>query len=73
MKAKFKKFLIDNGAYRKFVRNVKDQKGMSFNEYCGIDGIWNSAITSAFSWDKAPDGFDYWHTLSNKWLKAIKK
>ena len=69
MKAKFKKFLIDNRAYEKFVCNIKFERNMSFDEYCSIDGIWDRAITSAFNWGLTPpdEDFFYWNALNNKW------
>jgi len=72
MKAKFKKFLTDNRIYRKFVRNLKDQKNMSFDEYCGINGIWDEAIIDAFTWGSPRDSFDYWSTFNKKWEKLLE-
>ena len=73
MKAKFKKFLTNNRAYSKFVRNVKDQRNMSFDEYCSKDGIGDRTITSAFNWGLTPleEDFLYWSKLNEKWLKLL--
>jgi len=72
MKAKFKKFLIANSAYEKFVRNLKYERDMNFDEYCAIE--WDRAITSAFNWGLTPpdENFLYWSKLNEKWLKLLK-
>jgi len=79
MKAKFKKFLTDNGAYRKFVRNLKDYRDMSFDEYCDKAEKWDKIIISAYHWFKSnesmpfgTEGFSYWHKLHIKWLKLLE-
>ena len=72
MKAKFKKFLTDNKAYEKFVHNIKNERNMCFSEYCGIIGIDDRAITSAFNWGLTPEDFYYWDKLNKKWLKLLE-
>ena len=72
MKTKFKKFLIDNRAYEKFVRNIKNERDMNFDEYCEIDGIWDRVLTSAFYWYRTTEGEKYWNVLNNKWEKLLE-
>ena len=73
MKAKFKKFLTNNRAYSKFVRNIKSQwRNRNFTEYCDRDENWDRIIYRAFHWRITPEGFSYWNVLNNKWEKLLE-
>jgi hypothetical protein len=67
----FKKFLIDNGVYNKYVKYCNDNKydvaagrnmSQDFQKYKPEDYLfW------AFTWEYTDEGHGYWQNLNNKW------
>ena len=61
MTNKFRKFLKENNAYEKYIKN---NKGESKNPYIYFDG---------FHWVSSDEGYDYWNELDNKWFDFIEE
>lgn len=55
MTRKFRKFLKNNNAYDKYVKN---NNGESENPYTFFEG---------FIWMNTPEGYEYWLELDDKW------
>ncbi len=69
LKKSLESFLIENGAYNSFVRNlVRGAGGHPFIPYL-IDGINSrfgaACIDGAFVWCSTPEGLDYWNELAD--------
>lgn len=62
----FKKFLIDNGIYKKYCWNfnIKYNKGTKIKNK--KDFIYN-----AFSWGNTSEGYEYWHFMDERWQSFI--
>ena len=71
---KFIKFLKKNRAYKKFINNLKnlnnDETTKDIDKYLPITGP-HIYIWAAFTWDKSPEGNNYWHNLTDKWDEEI--
>ena len=62
MKRKLETFLKSHGAYSKFIKNMRadcTKWGVPFE--LGLSNC--TAIIAQFSWNKSPEGFDYWNKL----------
>ena len=59
MTEKFRKFLKDNDAYDKYVKN---NKGKSNNPFTDFD---------AFVWSKSDEGYNYWNNLDCLWYDIL--
>lgn len=65
----FKRFLEKRGAYEPFCRNLRNQKGLSFEEYMKP---YHHEVSGAFKWAETPEGFDYWDSLYEEWTREVK-
>lgn len=65
---KFRQFLIDNGAYTKYINNVKQLCGRlpNFIEKFS-ENNQRELINHAFTWDRTPEDQNYWSDLNDKW------
>ena len=77
MEEKLIKFLKDRKIYAKFMRNMKkDAEYETMKEviaYCDATnakyGIGATAITTAFIWDKTPEGYAFWSNINAEFCK----
>jgi len=53
-----RQWLIDNGCYEQWCRNVQNGDD--------IDDTLHTLIDSAFTWAETPEGHEYWKTLHRK-------
>ena len=56
---KFTKFLIENGAYEKFVK--------ASSPYCYKIKVSFNIIGSFFVWSDTEEGYDFWNELNDRW------
>lgn len=69
-RANLKDFLIEERAYLRFRRNLMDQRKNHFkspDEWFGLYGWSIMAISGAFQWVKAREGYEYWKRINEKW------
>lgn len=69
-KPDFKRFLEKRGAYESFCKNLRNQRGLSFEEYIGTHPF--DSTSSAFTWSETPEGFDYWFIVYADWTREVK-
>ncbi len=66
----FIQFLLRNGSLAAFIANVRNDRGESLTRY-----LRNTEpaffISSAFRFDKTPEGFQYWDYLSDEWNSIL--
>lgn len=74
------KFLKDNDILEKFKYNLNNLSGTSLTDYIktfyekeGLATVELNFITSAFMFDKTPEGVDFWGEIYNKWLIYYKE
>lgn len=62
----FFKFLKRNDIYGKFLNNINNvgRKIKYFFERADKSAY----VSSAFNWDRTPEGFKYWDDINRKWL-----
>ena len=70
-KPDFKRFLEKRGAYEPFCKNLRNQKGLSFEEYMGTLFLELDAVSSAFTWSETLEGIDYWHIVCEAWRREV--
>ena len=60
---------------KKFEANFRAQKApqCSFSEFIVSTGSTADAVRRAFSWTIAPEGFEFWNTISNLWMKFLEE
>jgi hypothetical protein len=74
----FIKFLKDNGAYDKFVKNLNDFWKKNIDEYLNIQQPveeyihYEDYIVSAFSLTQTDEGAEYWWDLDDLWNYLIR-
>lgn len=68
LKPNLKNFLIENGAYEEFIRNL-----MSYGNVFSIEKVNSSkglvCFASAFVWKNTPEKHKYWSDLADKFDK----
>ncbi len=77
MEEKLIKYLKDNKLYSKFMKNMKrDAEYETLKEiidYCEATnikyGIGATPITTAFIWDKTPEGYAFWSNVNAAFCK----
>lgn len=63
----FKRFLIDHGCLKKYIRNCGKQFKENFKRAGRED-----YINLAFTWDESPEGESYWSDLDEEWNEIIE-
>lgn len=70
---KLKKFLEENNALGKFIKNITEKKLEYFDKNQAIECIKmyttdsnKNAINCAFTWSDTTEGHSYWNNLDNK-------
>ena len=79
----FKNFLKENGAYNNYIININNSKIYHFSEIGINDENFNTVIKKInnmldwidipFTWDKTPEGQNFWSILNDKWFKICNK
>ena len=68
MKEQFIEFLKENEAYRDYIKNLKNHRGLTLDEYfnrrCADE---ESVLMDAFVWAETKEGYEYWKNLNKKW------
>jgi hypothetical protein len=64
---KFIKFLKKRKAYSKFIRNFKNYRVISINEYLMSRIRSYDIIVCAFHWSTTDEGDRFWRNISNHW------
>ena len=64
-KDQLREFLVKHKAFRKFCRNLKEKRGMTYKEYISNKYSGN-LISGAFTWRLTPEGAEYWSDLADK-------
>ena len=66
-------FLNTNIA-KKFEANFRAQKPqLSFSGFIVSSGSTTSAVWRAFAWVVTPEGFEFWNTISDLWMKFLEE
>jgi len=65
-----KNFLVEHGAFEKFIKAMNDEGIRSFNAVAD-DG--DNAFIWSFTWCVTQDGYDYWDELDAKFCYAYKE
>lgn len=69
MKEKFINFLKVNKAHEKFIKNLRNSRYSSIDEF--EDEEYDDWILNAFRWDKTPEGEEYWQELDDMWCNQV--
>ena len=73
MKTNILSFLNTNIA-KKFEANFRAQNAQgSFSEFIVSTGSTDSAVWRAFAWFVTPEGFEFWNTISDLWMKFLEE
>lgn len=57
----------------KFEANFRAQRTDSFAKFIVEYGSKEEAVSAAFPWAETPEGFEFWSTISDLWLKFLKE
>lgn len=57
----------------KFEANFRAQYTDSFAKFLVEYGSKEEVVSSAFVWDKTPEGFEFWNTISDLWMKFLEE
>ena len=57
----------------KFEANFRAQRTESFAKFIVESGSKEEAVSSAFFWAETPEGYHFWGTVDNLWLKFLKE
>lgn len=57
----------------KFEANFRAQRTDSFAKFLVEYGSKEEAVIAAFYWAETPEGFECWETISDLWMKFLKK
>ena len=57
----------------KFEANFRAQRTDSFAKFIVEYGSREEVVSSAFFWDKTPEGHHFWKAVENLWMKFLKK
>ena len=80
-KQHFIKFLKDNNAYEQFMFYFDSRRGKLFRErknlLCSSESYFyvcykKNYLIDAFLWIDTSQNYDYWESLSNKWIKLLE-
>lgn len=69
-KIDYKKFLLDNGAYRQFCDNLLSLENQTFKMFWDDlvkRGTEHDGGSFSFSWSESVEGFEFWNSLDTKW------
>ena len=72
MKTNILSFLNSNIA-KKFEANFRAQRTGSFAKFITEYDSKEGAVSSAFSWDETPEGFEFWEMISDLWMKFLEE
>ena len=73
MKTNILSFLNTNIA-KKFEANFRAQNAQgSFSEFIVSTGSTTNAVWRAFAWVVTPEGFEFWNTISDLWMKFLEE
>ena len=73
MRTNILSFLNTNIA-KKFEANFRAQKTQSsFSEFIVSTGSATDAVSRAFVWKTTPEGFEFWDTISDLWMKFLEE
>lgn len=67
-------FLKDTDVYEAYVRNLKEHRGLTLDEYydrrCMDE---KSVFLDAFVWAETKERYKYWKNINGKWLNKIEE
>jgi hypothetical protein len=66
-RAKLERFLKLHNAYDKYKRNIRNMEIVVDHKPCNDQML----ITSAFSWGRSPEGYEYWERLDRYWNRLL--
>ena len=69
-KDQLREFLVKHKAFRKFCRNLEEDRDMTYKEYISYEHE-GSLIGGAFTWRSTPEGVEYWSDLSSKFRSGV--
>lgn len=73
MRTNILSFLNSNIA-KKFEANFRAQNTQcSFSEFIVSTGSTDGAVWRAFAWTNTPEGFEFWNTISDLWMKFLEE
>lgn len=73
MRTNILSFLNSNTA-KKFEANFRTQQAQnSFSEFIVSTGSTTAAVWRAFAWKITPEGFEFWNTISELWMKFLEE
>lgn len=55
----------------KFEANFRAQRTDSFAKFIVEYGSKEEAVSAAFFWSETPEGFEFWSTISDLWMKFL--
>lgn len=67
-------FLKDNGVYEMFFANLFNHfqnREEDLRQYFLSNFFAYNAISSAFLWDRTPEGQTFWSEISDRWIKQF--
>ena len=65
----FRQFLIDNGAYDKYIKNVLEKRPTYADEFSTADR--REYLNHCFTWSSTPEHDSYWSPLNDRWKNKI--
>jgi len=60
-------FLRARRLYSAFVRNLKNDRGLTISKYLHPSLDQYNYIISAFAWSQTPEGHDVWSAINEAW------
>ena len=73
MRTNILSFLNSNIA-KKFEANFRAQNTQrSFSEFIVSTGSTMNAVWRAFAWTNTPEGYEFWETISDLWMKFLEE
>ena len=77
-KKEFIKFLKDEGAYDRYVRNLKEAALFEFvldrelsEIFELVEMIGDTPLAFSFHWKNTPEGHDFWNELDTKYVQQF--
>jgi hypothetical protein len=67
----FREFLIENGAYEKYIKNFLSQHSSPHDYFKSHFG--QNVIDNTLSWSSCPEGSSYWGDLNDKWIARWRR
>lgn len=82
----FTRFLKENNVYGRYIKYIKNKtyyngyqtssekkhKYWSFDTCAEENGIQNM-VSMLITWDRTPEGYDFWHDLSERFKREFRK